>query len=89
MFRVVWLETALNELAAAWTSADSAQRQAIAAASHRIDQLLRSNPYNQGESRPQGQRIMFQPPLGLTFEVRPQTGEVRVLPVWIVRPRST
>ena len=88
MFRVVWLETALNELAAAWTPADSTQRRAITAASHQIDQLLRSNPQGQGESRPQGHRIMFQLPLGITFEIRLQTGEVRVLHVWIVRPRG-
>lgn len=88
MFRVVWLETALNELAAAWFPADSSQRRAITSASHRIDELLRSAPHSQGESRPEGQRIMFQLPLGLTFEIRPQTGEVRILHVWLVRPRG-
>lgn len=89
MFRVVWLEIALNELAAVWTPADSTQRQAITTATHRVDQRLGNDPHNQGESRPQGQRIMFELPLGLTFEIRPQADEVRVLHVWLVRPRGS
>ncbi len=81
MFRVVWLQEALNELAAVWIDADSTQRQAITAAAHAIDQLLELDPNNQGESRPHNQRILFQPPLGITFEIR-LPSLVRVLHVW-------
>jgi hypothetical protein len=88
MFQVVWLQTALNELAAAWMSADSALRKAITAATQTIDRALEADPHNQGESRSPGQRFLFQPPLGLTFEVRHESGVVRVLHVWIVRPRA-
>ena len=72
MFQVVWLQTALNELAGVWVQADSAQRQAITAATHAIDKRLQTDPPNQGESRSHGQRVLFQPPLGITFEVHPQ-----------------
>jgi len=88
MFRVVWLRTALNELGAAWLEADAELRAAITAGTYRIDQLLQTDPQKQGESRAHGQRIMFQRPLGLTFEVREQAGLVRVLHVWIIRQRA-
>jgi len=89
MFRVDWLQTALNELAAAWIPADSSLRQAITGAAHAVDQLLRTDPHNQGESRSHGQRILFQPPLGVIFEIRPHSAVVRILHVWIVRSRGT
>ena len=40
MFRVVWLRTALDELARAWTSADTTLRQAITAVINTVDHLL-------------------------------------------------
>jgi hypothetical protein len=85
MYRVVWLRTALDELGAAWIQADAELRASITAGTYRIDQLLQSNPQQQGESRSHGQRILFQLPLGLTFEVHEQDGIVRVLHVWIIR----
>jgi hypothetical protein len=88
MFQVVWLRTALDELTAAWLEADSALRQAITAAAHALEHLLQMAPHNQGESRSHGQRVMFQPPLGVTFEIRQGAGVVRVVHVWIVRPRG-
>lgn len=88
MFQVVWLQTALDELAAIWLEEGSALRQAITAAAHAIDPLLHVDPQNQGESRADGQRILFQTPLGVTFEVRQQAGVVRILHVWLVRPRG-
>ena len=38
MFRVVWLQVALDELTTLWIQADAALRQAITAASHIVDQ---------------------------------------------------
>lgn len=86
MFHVVWLQPALNELAAAWIQANSTERQTITAATHTIDQLLKTDPHNQGESRPHGQRIMFLSPLGMTFEIRQEM--VRILHIWMVRRRG-
>ena len=88
MFQVLWLQTALDELAAAWLRADSALRQAITTATHAIDPLLQVAPNEQGESRANDQRILFQPPLGVTFEVHQEAGVVLVLHVWIVRSRG-
>jgi len=51
MFRVRWEETALNELASAWTQANSALRKAITAATNLIDPQLRKAHHQQGESR--------------------------------------
>jgi hypothetical protein len=88
MYQVVWLQTALDELTMIWTQADSTQRQTITTAANKIDQLLDTDPNNQGESRDRGRRFLYIPPLGLTFEVHRQQSTVRVLHVWFVRQRS-
>jgi len=88
MFQVVWLQSALDELAALWMQADSAGRRSITAATESIDQLLQTDPAEKGESRSQGRRILLQPPLGVTFEVRQNVSAVRVLHVWAFRKRG-
>jgi hypothetical protein len=69
MYEVVWVESAVVRLAAAWTNADSMKRAAITAASHRIDEVLRVNPIEAGESRDQGRRVYIDLPLVVTYEV--------------------
>ena len=44
MFRVEWLQSALDELTNLWTQAN---RQAITAATHLIDQKLGTDPHNE------------------------------------------
>jgi plasmid stabilization system protein ParE len=83
MFRVRWKQSARNELASLWTNADSAQRRAITAAAHSIDQQLQTNPNNQGESRPNGRRVFFASPPGVLFRVDSQQSAVRVERVWL------
>lgn len=61
MFRVEWLQIALDELTNLWTQSNSAQRQAITSASHALENRLRRDPANEGESRPGGRRITFVP----------------------------
>ncbi len=85
MYRVEWLQSALDELAALWALADSALRQAITAASHQIDQQLQHDPDQQGESRPNGRRILFVPPLGVAYRVEAHRSTVVVLHVWQFR----
>jgi hypothetical protein len=46
MYRVAWRQFALDELARIWLLADSAQRNAITQAAHRIDQRLEKSPYD-------------------------------------------
>jgi plasmid stabilization system protein ParE len=88
IFRVEWVQTALNQLTTIWMSADSAQRQAITAATHQIDQQLKANPYGPSESRPEGRRILFESPLGILFRIEADGKTVSVLQVWHFRKHS-
>lgn len=45
MFRVEWLQVALDELTTQWMQADTALRQAITAASHAVEQRLANDPF--------------------------------------------
>jgi hypothetical protein len=87
MFRVEWLQSALDELASAWMQADALLRQAITAASHSVEQRLQRDPLNEGESRSGGRRITFVPPLAVTFRVEPDGQTVTVLHVRTFRQR--
>jgi hypothetical protein len=82
MHRIRWKRSALNELAAMWVATDSPTRVAITAAAQGIDQLLQHDPENEGESRPNGRRVLFVPPLGALYRVRTDELTVRVLKVW-------
>jgi hypothetical protein len=87
MYRVVWLQTALNELADLWTKADSEQRRSITAAVRSVDRQLEVDPEQQGESRSNDLRVFFQPPLGIVYQVDESQHLVRVLRAWILRSR--
>lgn len=82
MFTVRWKKSAVTELTAIWVEADSVGRQAITQAVHHLEQRLRVDPHSQGESRPQGRRIVFVPPLGLLLRVNDEESIVRILQVW-------
>lgn len=66
-FIVIWLPNAEDQLATLWTSATD--RSAVTAAAHRVDQRLGRDPAHAGEERPPGRRILFDPPLGVVYEV--------------------
>lgn len=88
-FRIEWLQTATNELAAAWTKADSVLRAAITSAAHSIDQQLQRDPGEQGESRGEGERILFASPLGVSFMVDEEQKVVTILHAWHYRKRHS
>jgi len=88
MFRVEWIQDALNELAAIWMLADSRLRQAITAATHALDQQLQSDPLQNSESRDEGERVAFSYPLGVQIEVDTEQRIVWVLNVWRYRRRG-
>jgi len=88
MFRVVWLQSALDELARVWAQADSDLRKAITSVSHEIDQRLRNNPNGEGESRPKGRRITFVPPLAVTFRVDANQPVATVVEIRLYRQRT-
>ena len=79
-YTVIWTPNAEGMLAELWLN--SAHRQAVTAASHAIDQQLRIDPDQQGESRDQGRRILLETPLGVLFRVLPADRIVYVLTVW-------
>jgi hypothetical protein len=87
MFQVVWLQSALNDLAALWVRADSVLRQAINAATNAIDQSLQDDPENLGESRSGETCVFFAHPLGVSFQVDSSQRVVSVLHVWDIRKR--
>ena len=67
MFRVRWTRRASNQLATIWIN--DADQNAVTFASHRIDQLLASDPENQGEERPNNRRVMFEPPILVVYRI--------------------
>lgn len=81
-YQVLWLQSALDDLTNVWTNAPSQLRQAISKAGHAIDTQLVIDPEDQGESRPQGRRIAFFPPLGVSYRVDVQHAAVAVVHVW-------
>jgi plasmid stabilization system protein ParE len=87
MFRVEWLQSALNELAAIWSAAPSADRQAITTASHTLDARLQHDPHNEEKSRGGARRFTFIPPLAVTFQMEADGQRVTVLHVRMYRRR--
>ena len=85
MFEVVWLDSAVNDLAAIWMQSDSAQRQAITRVANAIDRELGDDPFRSSESRGDEDRVFFAHPLGVLFEVDLQMRIVRVEHVWRYR----
>ena len=79
-YTVLWMPVAEQRLAAIWTSA--ADRNAVTQAAHAIDQALRTDPEQAGESRPDDVRILFERPLGVLFSVSADDRTVSVLSVW-------
>ncbi len=84
-YQIVWLQSALDELTEIWTNASSQLRKAVTKASHAVDVELLANPEDKGESRPNGRRVEFFPPLGVTYRVNIQDGIVVILHVWCFR----
>ncbi len=85
-FHVEWLALALNDLTGIWLAANQADRITIAAAAQGVDRKLELDPANEGESRSHGERLIFQPPLAITYRIQPRMSLVEVLEVWRTRP---
>lgn len=78
-YRVRWRRKAKQGLAAVWLAAS--ERNEVTAAAHRIEALLRRDPLSAGESRGGNFRVIFDGPIGIFYQVRPQSSEVRVVTV--------
>lgn len=88
MFRVLWRQRAINDLAVIWIQADSTGRRAITEAASTIDRTLQDEPFDSSESRGDEDRVFFAPPLGVLFEVDPHLRIVRIEHVWQYRRPS-
>jgi plasmid stabilization system protein ParE len=82
MYTVIWKPVAEDELAHIWNTADD--RTGVSAAANEIDQLLRSDPHEQGESRSGAIRVLLVAPLGVFFHVADDDRLVSILRVWSI-----
>ena len=78
-FTVVWSQAALARLADIWTR--SANRNAVTAAQHQIDQLLRADPDTRGVPF-FGDRLLVVLPLRVIFSINLMDMMVHVHDVW-------
>ena len=85
-YAVDWVGTAERRLIEIWLS--SRRRDAVTRAAQAIDRELEAHPFDVGESRDFGQRILLAMPLGVVYEVRSENKLVRVLRVWEIKRRS-
>jgi plasmid stabilization system protein ParE len=85
-YTVFWSTIAESQLAEIWLT--SADRNAVAKAAHEIDERLRADAENQGESRDHGRRFLFLPPLAVYFRVFDDDRRVYVVSVREIRPRT-
>ena len=79
-YTVVWMPSALNDLARLWNNAPD--RHAVAAASDTIDAIVMNDPYAHSESREGDSRIMIVPPLAVEYHVSDDDCLVTVRAVW-------
>ena len=87
-YAVRWSRQALDAVAQLWLD-NPAQRAEFTQATATIDQLLLVNPHEQGESREDGRRILFVPPLVVVFSVDIDHDVVRVVNIRHLKPRRT
>ena len=88
MFNVYRDQTSVLSLRPTWEQADEPQRQAILRALNALDKQLQSNPSEQGESRSDQTRILFEAPLALLYQVDEDKKLVRVQRVWAYHHRT-
>ena len=88
MFEVRWEESVLLELANLRPEGDGAAQQALDAAVQNIIQRLHAAAATEGESRAGRQRILFEPPLIITFQVEADGRTASVLTVRRLRHRG-
>ena len=81
-YKVKWQPEALNNLTNLWLSAATDDRREITKAVRQIELALQNDPFGASESRPNGRRIFFGPPLGVLFQVDPRLALVRILRAW-------
>jgi hypothetical protein len=87
-YTVIWRHVLQAKLAELYVTAREQGQDAgaITRAVAEIDRLLRTQPGTRGESRADQERVLFVPPLTVTFEVHEEERIVYVLTVHRPRP---
>lgn len=85
-WRVLWLESAEQQLAKLWDK--DSDRNAITQAADFLDAYLAKDPIGAGESRLDDKYVAFALPLGVSYEIDAEHNRVRVLSVWKVNRKS-
>lgn len=90
-YRVVWRRVVIERRIFEFML-ELAERQesteALYQAMNRIDELLSTSPNDIGESRADFERVYFEPPLSITYEVHDDEHLVIVLRARYIRPRG-
>jgi hypothetical protein len=84
MFRVWWLQEALDDVAAQWIGADAEPSPRRPTRSTCCWRETRSDAAN----RPDGRRLAFVPPLGFYYRLEDDEKTVVVLQAWVFRKRK-
>ncbi len=82
MFAVLWVRSTLDDLERIRGETNASQWEIVRAAIREIERRLGDDPEEEGESRPDGQRISFAAPLAFTFQPVPDQQLVIVSSVW-------
>jgi len=85
MYRVLWIQSALDDIATLWINADSSVRAEVNRAANYLDQVLRRDPFKVSESRDPGEWVCFSEPLGMLVEIDDSQKIVWILAVWRFR----
>ena len=81
---VIWNRQAESGLADAWL--DAADREAVTAASAKLDEGLSDTPFEVGSPRGSSvRRFAIIPPLGITFDIIEDDKKVIVQTCWLSR----
>ena len=83
-YTVIWMPAPERRLIEIWT--DASDRNAVTSAVSTIDGLLAKRPFSVGESRNESERILFERPLVVDYEVFEDDRQVRVVAVRLVSP---
>jgi hypothetical protein len=78
VYTVTWRDPALDQLAELYVSLSVEERERLAAAVAALNERLRHDPIEVGESRTRGFRLTFLPHASVAFHVDVKTNQVRV-----------
>ncbi len=80
---VVWNPAAEADLAELWIAAPD--QIAVTQAANLMEHRLHRDPYTFSESREENSRVMFEPPLAISYDVSDDDRLVTVWAVWRIK----